>query len=100
MQNADNSDLCAEMLGIGSYFQGSGRTGPEQQLIELFGVGQGQHVEFVWHGEDDVEVAGRKKLLFALGDPAFPCLRLALGAVPVTAGNGDHPITCLMGSNS
>ena len=85
MQDADDSDLGAEMLGVGSYLQGSGRTGPEQQLIELFGVGQGQHVEFVWHGEDDVEIAGRKQFLLALRDPPFPCLSLALGAVPVPA---------------
>src|SRR5215472_16487006 len=85
VQNADDSDLGTEMLGISSYFQGSGGTGPEQQLIELFRVGQGQHVEFVWHGEDDVEVAGRKQFQFAFGNPALACLSLALGAVPVTA---------------
>jgi hypothetical protein len=54
----------------------------------------------VRNGEHYVEIAGRKKFLFALGDPTFPCLCLALGAVPVAACNGELTITCLMGSNS
>src|SRR5215469_7396210 len=44
------------------------------------------------HGEDHMKIAGGKKFLLSLSDPAFPRLCLALGTVPVPAGVvGDSP---------
>jgi hypothetical protein len=45
-----------------------------------------------------MDVARREKLLLTRGDPAIACRRLTLGAVAIAAGNGELPISCLMGS--
>src|SRR5271165_4746359 len=74
------------MLSVSGKFYSCGSTGADQQLVELSRVVQRQYVQFVGHGEDHMKVTGRKKLLLPFSDPAFPCLRLALWAVPVPAG--------------
>lgn len=86
VEDADHADLSAEMFLIGRQFQCRCSAGAEQQFVECSLVGQGQHVEFVRHGEDHVKIAGREKLLLSLGDPTFPRLSLTLRAVPVPAG--------------
>jgi hypothetical protein len=48
--------------------------------------------------EHDVKVGHAEQLAVASGEPALARLRLALGAGPIPAGNGDLSITCLMGS--
>ena len=61
------------------------RAGGEQHVVEQTRVLQGQHVEFVGHGEHDMEVTGGQEFAFAGRHPALARLRLALGAVPVSA---------------
>jgi hypothetical protein len=51
-------------------------------------------------GEYDVEVRNFEEFPFARCEPALARLCLTLRAMPVPAGNGDLPITCIMGSNS
>src|SRR5437899_3574021 len=85
VQDADHADLGAQVFAIdGDLQQGLG-AGNEQQVVEQTRVFQGQHVEFVGHGEHDMEVAGSQEFAFASRQPAFACLCLALGAVPVSA---------------
>jgi hypothetical protein len=52
----------------------------------------------VWQGEYDVDIADRQKVTAARFQPAVPGVGLALRAVPVSTGNGDVSITCLMES--
>ena len=59
--------------------------GGEQQVVEQTRVLQGQHIEFVRHSEHDMEVTGGQEFALAGRQPAFARLRLALGAVPVSA---------------
>jgi hypothetical protein len=88
------------MSGIGRHLEQGLCAGGEQQIVEQPWVAHRQHVEFVRGGEDNVAVAGGEKFSFPRRQPAFPRLCLALRTVPVAAGNGEIPITCLMGSLS
>ncbi len=98
VQNADHADLCSQVLGIGRDLPQGLRTGSEQQVVEQTRVVQGQHIEFMRHSEHHMEVAGGQEFSFAGRQPTLACLGLALGAVPISAGNGELSITCIMGS--
>lgn len=86
VENADNADLGAKVLGIGRDLQCGRGTRGKQQIVKAAGIVERQHVEFVRHGQDDMEVAGRQELSIPRGKPAFARLRLTLGTVPVAAG--------------
>jgi hypothetical protein len=98
MQDGEESDLCAEPFWIGSHFEQGLRTGIEQQIEERPRRSQCQGVQFVGHGEHEVEVVGVQQIPLLCFKPSPALLRLALGAASGSAGNGEHPITCLMGS--
>ena len=49
-------------------------------------------------GKDHVHVAGGQKFLPAGLQPTVAGLGLTLGTVPISAGNGELSITCIMGS--
>src|ERR1039457_2930385 len=85
MQDADHADLSAQVFAIDGDLEQSLSAGGEQQVVEQTRVLQGQHVEFVGHREHDMEVAGGEKFSLAGRHPALARLRLALGAVPVSA---------------
>ena len=85
VQDADHADLGAQVFRIGCDLQQGLRAGGEQQIVEQTRVLQSQHVEFVRHGEHDVEIAGVQEFAFPRRQPALARLRLALGAVPVSA---------------
>ena len=85
MQDADHTDLCSQVFRIGCDFQQGLRAGGEQQIVKQARVFQGQHIEFVGHGEHDMEVTGGQEFAFAGRQPALASLCLALGAVPVSA---------------
>ena len=83
-------------FGIGRDFQQRLRAGGEQQIVEDSRVVQRQHIEFMGHGEDHMEVAGSEKLSLSCREPVFTRLRLALRAVPVPARViGDGLVTAL-----
>jgi hypothetical protein len=52
MQNAQEPDLCAQMLGIGSNLQQRRRAGFEEQLEENFLVLPDERDQRVWDAED------------------------------------------------
>ena len=98
VENAEDADLRAQVLGIGRNFQQGGGAGREQEMVRLTGVVLRQEVELVGNGEDHVKIRGSQQFLFPCCQPALTRLGLALWAVPVAAGNGELSITCLMGS--
>jgi hypothetical protein len=57
----------------------------KQQVAEGTWVFQGQHVEFVGHGQHDIKAASGPEFVFTRRQPTLARLRLALGAVPVSA---------------
>ena len=83
VENAEDADLRAQVLGVGGDFQQGGGAGGEQEMVKLAGVVLRQQVEFVGDGEDHVKVMGGQQFLFPRSEPAFARLGLALGAVPI-----------------
>lgn len=58
VQDGEKSNLCAEPFRISSDFEQGLGTGVEEQIEKWPGRSQGQRVQFVRHGEHDVEVVG------------------------------------------
>src|SRR5439155_3686348 len=85
VQDADHADLGAQVFAIDGDLEQGLSAGGEQQVVEQTRVFQGQHVEFVGYSEHNMEVAGGQEFAFASRQPALARLRLALGAVPISA---------------
>ena len=85
MQNADDTNLSSQVFRIGCDFQQGLCAGGEQQIVKQTRVFQGQHIEFVGHGEHDMEIAGSQEFELACRQPALAGLGLTLGAVPISA---------------
>ena len=66
-------------LGSASDFEQGLGTGVEEQVEEWPGRSQCQRVQFVGHGEDDVEVVGVEQIALLCLEPSPASLRLALG---------------------
>src|SRR5271166_1768946 len=99
MQHAEEADLGAETArGARDFEQGFG-AGTKQQVVDELLVLQREWRQFMWQREDHMHVARRQKFPAARGEPLVPRVGLALGAVSVSARNGELTITCLMGSN-
>ena len=88
------------MFGIASDFEQGLGTGTKQQAVEEPLVLQGEGRQPMREGEDEVGVRGGQDFPAARLDPTVAGVGLALGAVPIVAGNGEISITCLMGSSS
>ena len=85
MQDAEESDLRAEMFGVGGHFQQGGRRGLEQESKQDLLILPDQRHEAVRHAEDQVVVAYRQEFLLPLMQPLLPGIGLTLRAVPITA---------------
>ncbi len=72
--------------------------GFEQKVQKDSLVTEDEGVEFVWESEHLVERPSGQELRLLFFEPLGFGARLTLGAVAVTAGNGELTITCLMGS--
>ena len=79
MQDGEKSNLCAEPFRISSDFEQGLGTGVEEQIEKWPGRSQGQRVQFVRHGEHDVEVVGVEQISLLRLEPSPAFLRLALG---------------------
>jgi len=86
MQNAEEPDLCAQMLGVGGNLQQRRRTGFEEQLEENLLVLPNERDQRVWDAEDQVVVVHWQQLLLASGQPLVPSVGLALWAMTIPAG--------------
>ena len=85
VQDGEESDLGAEPLRIGCNFHQSLGAGLEQQIEESAGSGERQRVQFVGHGEDDMEIVGVEQVALLRFDPSPAGLRLALGTATRSA---------------
>src|SRR6266567_2297658 len=88
VKDAEKTDLGSQMLRIGSQIEHSFRAGAEQQVVDHLGVSRAEWIEFLREGKDHMEIGDAEQFLFSRGKPALTCLGLALGTVPVSAGNG------------
>jgi hypothetical protein len=86
VQDAEKSDLGAEMLRISSNLHEGLCAAAEQQTIHHLFVLQGQWCQLVGQCEDHMSVGRREQLGASRSQPAFARLVLALWAMPVSAG--------------
>jgi|SRR5215467_5538483 len=85
MQDGEESDLGAQVLGIGGYLEKGFRTSAEQEVIEDLFVLQQQLRELMRQGEDNVDIGDRQEFILASGDPLVASSALTLGTVPIAA---------------
>jgi hypothetical protein len=85
VQNADKSNLSAQMLGISGKLKKSLRNGSEQNVINDSLISQGERIEYRWYGKYNMEVWHGKKVFFPFLKPFFFFKELALRAMPVSA---------------
>lgn len=97
VQNSEEADLGAEMLGIGG--DGAQRLGggTEQQTVDERLVLVGDGGNGLRQGEDDVKVLSVEELGAPILQPLRSGQRLAAGAMPVAAAvEGDAPVAALI----
>ena len=96
VEDAEESDLGAEMPGVrGNLINVSGARA-KQQVIDHFFILQGERCQLVGEREDDMSVGHGEQFGAARGQPAVARLALTLRAVPVAAGvigDGAMPAT-------
>src|SRR5580658_2198199 len=85
MQDAEESDLGAEMFGIGSDLQQSRGAGAEQKVIDDLLVLQRQPREFVRDRKNNMHVLHGQQFFAAFGNPLVASIGLALGTMPGAA---------------
>jgi len=98
MEHAEEADLGSKVTGIAGDLQQGFGAGAEQQVVDQSLVLQRERSQFPRQSEDDVDVASGQQLSCPRLEPAQAGVALTLGAVPVTARNGELTISCLMGS--
>src|SRR3954453_20751831 len=100
MQNTQETDLGTDVFGVGSNLEERLCTGLEEQLEKYLLVMPDERVERVRNAEYQVIVVDRQQLLLASGQPFITGIRLAFGAMAISARNGEIFITCIMESIS
>src|ERR1035437_3332354 len=97
VQYGEETNLRAQMFGIGGNgAQGFGR-GLEENVIDHLLVLVSDRGNLVRHREDDVVILAVEKFIPAVFDPLGAGQRLALGAMPVSAGRvADASMTTLI----
>lgn len=83
VENAEDADFGAQVLGIGRDFPQGGGRGGEKEVVKRTRIVLRQDVDLVGDGEDDVKVVGREEFALPGGQPAFARLCLALRAASV-----------------
>ena len=98
VQHGEKPDRGAEMPRVrGDRAQGVRGRAEEDAVDDRF-VLQGDLGDRLGHGEDDVEVFTGEEVGGAVLDPRGAGQRLAAGAMPIAAANGELTISCLMES--
>ncbi len=82
VQDGEESDLGTEPLWIGGHLEQGLGAGREQQIEESLGSSERQRVQFVGHGEDDVEIVSVEQVALLCFEPSQAGLPLALWTAP------------------
>ena len=85
MQDAQETNLCSQMLRVSGHLKECGGAGLEQQAIEHFRIVLTEWIQLVRDGEDHMKVGHAEHFFLAGGKPALACLRLALWAMAIAA---------------
>jgi hypothetical protein len=86
VQDADKPDRSSKMFRICSKFCQGFRNSFEQKTVEDFLIPEHKGIELIGESEDHVEVRDGKQIFFPGLYPLLFFKKLALGAVPVSAG--------------
>ena len=86
MEDLNDAGRRAEMLFVGGKLQEGIRAAAVEKAVKQELVGVKERVEFMWKGEDHMEIRGIDHLCPALIDPDFLFDGLAVGAAAVAAG--------------
>ena len=100
MQHHSDADTSPEVFRIGGDGEQSLGGGLEQEIIDHRFVLIGDIADLGRQSEYDMVILDWQQFGLACFKPPLGCRGLALGAMPVATGNGELPITCLMGSTS
>jgi len=98
MQYTEETNFRTQTSGVASDFEKGFGAGTKQDVVDGLLVLQHQRSQATRQGEDHMEIARGEQFSLTRSDPAFPCGRLTLRAVPISAANGELPISCIMGS--
>ncbi len=85
MEDAEEANLRAQVLGVGRDFEERRSAGVEEQAVEEALVLIGEWSQWVRQRKDHMNVTNGEEFLTPLGQPAVAGPSLALGAVPVSA---------------
>jgi hypothetical protein len=85
MQDAEEANFCAEMLGITRNFQKSFGTGAKQEIVDELLVLQDQRSQMTRKREDHMDVGRREKFPAAFFQPTLASSCLTLRAMPISA---------------
>ena len=97
VEHGGDADAGAEVLRVSRDRHHRLRRCAEQQIVDDRLVLPGDVRDLGWQREDDMEVADRQQVGFALGQPGARGGALALGAVPVaTTIIGDPPVAAVV----
>src|ERR1700680_3893127 len=86
MQDAEESDLSAEMLGIAGDLDQCFGAAAEQQIIQHFLVLEGQRGQFVGERKNDVSVRSGGQCFMPPVQPSVAGITLTPWAMPIPAG--------------
>src|ERR1700722_242894 len=86
VEDAEESDLGAEMLRVAGHLDQRLGAGPEKEGIDLAFVLQREWRKLPRQRKDHVDVARGQQFLFPRREPAVAGIRLTLRAMPVSAG--------------
>ena len=86
VEHGQETDVRAEVPGVGGDLQQSFRYGAEQNAIQDPPVLESQGCQQMRQREDHMEIGNRKQFRRAVGEPLLARRALALGAMPVAAG--------------
>ena len=97
VQDGQDTDAGAEVLGIGRDRQHCLRRGFKQQVVDCGLVLIGDIGNLAWQAEHHVKVRHRQQLCLAFGQPLLCRRPLALRAMPVAAGViGDDGVSAVL----
>jgi hypothetical protein len=95
VEDGGDADAGAEVLRVSRDRHHRLRCCAEQQIVDDRLVLQGDVSDLGGKREDDMEVADRQQVGFALGQPGARSGALAFGTVSVAAANGRCPLAAL-----
>ena len=95
VQNGDDTDAGAEMLGVGGDREQRLGGRSEQQVVDHRLVLVGDRSDLGGQREDDVEIANRQQIGLAGRQPILRRCALTPGAMAIATGNGRCPLPVL-----